>query len=173
MRVFGPVVGAQTLLVPPGEPDHLQRRAVGSEFVSDNDGRREALPLQQLSEQLHRGGLVAPRLDHDVEHFAFAVDRPPHVHAPACDRDDHLIEVPLTVWRRSPAPEVGRDSRSKLQHPSTDGLVTDLQPDRKSTRLNSSHVAISYAVFCLKKKKTSKYEMVQTKKNNENKWIEK
>src|SRR5207253_11378524 len=27
-------------------------------------------------------------------------------------------------------------------------------PDRKSTRLNSSHVAISYAVFCLKKKKT-------------------
>src|SRR5215510_1862052 len=27
------------------------------------------------------------------------------------------------------------------------------QRDRKSTRLNSSHVAISYAVFCLKKKK--------------------
>src|SRR5690349_24408364 len=26
-------------------------------------------------------------------------------------------------------------------------------PDRKSTRLNSSHVEISYAVFCLKKKK--------------------
>src|SRR5690625_5788484 len=28
--------------------------------------------------------------------------------------------------------------------------------DRKSTRLNSSHVAISYAVFCLKKKTTNK-----------------
>src|SRR5947199_2919091 len=28
--------------------------------------------------------------------------------------------------------------------------------DRKSTRLNSSHLGISYAVFCLKKKKTSK-----------------
>src|SRR6266480_4978014 len=27
-------------------------------------------------------------------------------------------------------------------------------PDRKSTRLNSSHMSISYAVFCLKKKKT-------------------
>src|SRR5574343_1275321 len=27
-------------------------------------------------------------------------------------------------------------------------------PDRKSTRLNSSHITISYAVFCLKKKKT-------------------
>src|SRR5438067_3464522 len=28
-------------------------------------------------------------------------------------------------------------------------------PDRKSTRLNSSHVSISYAVFCLKKKKAA------------------
>src|SRR5699024_11910019 len=30
----------------------------------------------------------------------------------------------------------------------------DVERDRKSTRLNSSHVSISYAVFCLKKKKT-------------------
>src|SRR5690554_7287809 len=30
------------------------------------------------------------------------------------------------------------------------------KPDRKSTRLNSSHVRISYAVFCLKKKKKKK-----------------
>src|SRR5256885_10363268 len=29
--------------------------------------------------------------------------------------------------------------------------------DRKSTRLNSSHLVISYAVFCLKKKKTNEY----------------
>src|SRR5690242_21643596 len=30
------------------------------------------------------------------------------------------------------------------------------RPDRKSTRLNSSHMSISYAVFCLKKKKKKK-----------------
>src|SRR5690242_21543574 len=30
--------------------------------------------------------------------------------------------------------------------------VLDSEPDRKSTRLNSSHMSISYAVFCLKKK---------------------
>src|SRR2546426_9157190 len=30
--------------------------------------------------------------------------------------------------------------------------------DRKSTRLNSSHLVISYAVFCLKKKKKNKHE---------------
>src|SRR5439155_20228639 len=33
------------------------------------------------------------------------------------------------------------------------GLTREELADRKSTRLNSSHVAISYAVFCLKKKK--------------------
>src|SRR2546421_8909328 len=32
--------------------------------------------------------------------------------------------------------------------------MSDLREDRKSTRLNSSHDQISYAVFCLKKKKT-------------------
>src|SRR5689334_23504386 len=36
------------------------------------------------------------------------------------------------------------------QHPETRG-------DRKSTRLNSSHSSISYAVFCLKKKNDAKY----------------
>src|SRR5690606_39742701 len=40
------------------------------------------------------------------------------------------------------------------------GLILDragegMEGDRKSTRLNSSHVKISYAVFCLKKKKKS------------------
>src|SRR5437870_6656910 len=40
----------------------------------------------------------------------------------------------------------------------TTGCVfTECDLDRKSTRLNSSHVAISYAVFCLKKKNEDKY----------------
>src|SRR2546426_2379764 len=34
-------------------------------------------------------------------------------------------------------------------------------PDRKSTRLNSSHLVISYAVFCLKKKKTPEVDMTE------------
>src|SRR2546426_8099468 len=33
-------------------------------------------------------------------------------------------------------------------------------PDRKSTRLNSSHLVISYAVFCLKKKKKRKQQVL-------------
>src|SRR5437870_9800529 len=40
-----------------------------------------------------------------------------------------------------------------LLHQNVGGWIADVLRDRKSTRLNSSHVAISYAVFCLKKKK--------------------
>src|SRR5438067_2990552 len=36
-------------------------------------------------------------------------------------------------------------------------LISKIGLDRKSTRLNSSHVSISYAVFCLKKKTTVRY----------------
>src|SRR3712207_7379539 len=36
----------------------------------------------------------------------------------------------------------------------------DRQEDRKSTRLNSSHANISYAVFCLKKKKKTKTQYI-------------
>src|SRR5438034_7772554 len=39
-----------------------------------------------------------------------------------------------------------------VQLASTVSLPGGLSPDRKSTRLNSSHTVISYAVFCLKKK---------------------
>src|SRR5439155_23000406 len=46
----------------------------------------------------------------------------------------------------------GRTKRSMTSARSRDGPLLD----RKSTRLNSSHVAISYAVFCLKKKKKIK-----------------
>src|SRR5690606_39298801 len=35
-------------------------------------------------------------------------------------------------------------------------IIRRISADRKSTRLNSSHVKISYAVFCLKKKKKNK-----------------
>src|SRR5437870_6723420 len=64
---------------------------------------------------------------------------------------------PYTTLFRS----LGR-RRVGLAHPQVllDGAVEEVGvlahhgEDRKSTRLNSSHVAISYAVFCLKKKNT-------------------
>src|SRR5256885_10695065 len=48
--------------------------------------------------------------------------------------------------------EPGHPTRAYV-HEIAGGSLLPVTPDRKSTRLNSSHLVISYAVFCLKKKK--------------------
>src|SRR2546426_8482242 len=45
--------------------------------------------------------------------------------------------------------------KDDLGGPVAPPALQTIQKDRKSTRLNSSHLVISYAVFCLKKKKKS------------------
>src|SRR6266480_6140826 len=77
---------------------------------------------------------------------------------------------PYTTLFRSPrrreglAAPRGHQPRDGDQHPRR------RQGDRKSTRLNSSHMSISYAVFCLKKKKKKKigrsYMKNKKQKNN-------
>src|SRR2546426_7302116 len=63
---------------------------------------------------------------------------------------------PYTTLFRSPA---RRRPVRRLRQPDSEHLRAQGReggrppPDRKSTRLNSSHLVISYAVFCLKKKK--------------------
>src|SRR5690348_18208059 len=61
--------------------------------------------------------------------------RSPHERRPAADRDSVAVLVEADMLELDDA-----GIRSRLA-------------DRKSTRLNSSHPSISYAVFCLKKKK--------------------
>src|SRR4051794_41466636 len=76
------------------------------------------------------------------------------------EHDNHEAVDDVTL------PEIGRDIVNLAQrhpgHPGHPGAETEGQrvdprradaQDRKSTRLNSSHPSISYAVFCLKKKK--------------------
>src|SRR5690242_21767278 len=72
-----------------------------------------------------------------------------------------------TLFRSEPRPQVWKklqSSRQPLRRSAPAGARAHQQrvahrhareqpPDRKSTRLNSSHMSISYAVFCLKKKK--------------------
>src|SRR2546426_5390834 len=78
---------------------------------------------------------------------------PPPTHA-----SGHTVATPRRrpffrmKWARTPCPghrAPGPGSHQGASHDRT--ACTDL--DRKSTRLNSSHLVISYAVFCLKKKK--------------------
>src|SRR3989442_14087971 len=49
--------------------------------------------------------------------------------------------------------KVAANMARRATHVRGEAVGLDNRPDRKSTRLNSSHVRISYAVFCLKKKK--------------------
>src|SRR5256885_7477267 len=66
---------------------------------------------------------------------------------------------PYTTLFRSATPEQLREGADATLRQLTSALernkVVTINPaaDRKSTRLNSSHLVISYAVFCLKKKK--------------------
>src|SRR3712207_7151441 len=63
---------------------------------------------------------------------------------------------PTGCVRRRPAghgdPPAGGQARRRLATVRPDGRQLRARADRKSTRLNSSHANISYAVFCLKKK---------------------
>src|SRR5437773_7257361 len=64
-------------------------------------------------------------------------------------------------------PTPGTEIWDKSQH--VRKLVPSLERvDRKSTRLNSSHITISYAVFCLKKKKKKKIKTISTKSTHDN-----
>src|SRR5690554_7369676 len=66
-------------------------------------------------------------------------------------------DCPVNVSRITLSPHVGAHADAPLHYCADGAAVGQLAlEDRKSTRLNSSHVRISYAVFCLKKKKTKK-----------------
>src|SRR5947207_6403251 len=76
-------------------------------------------------------------------HDALPISRPVRAQGVAARRCMVIAGYPFTGRRRR-----GIRVRHHTSH--------ERMPDRKSTRLNSSHTVISYAVFCLKKKKHKK-----------------
>src|SRR5256885_3496239 len=72
----------------------------------------------------------------------------------SCVMREKRGDVPLHIRhyasRITPSPPAAQNQTSP---PAPAGSAPRCVPDRKSTRLNSSHLVISYAVFCLKKKK--------------------
>src|SRR2546422_2653586 len=76
----------------------------------------------------------------------------PHTVTLQLNQDQDFVAVGLSA--------AGDTTPSTVSWNVTGGTITDMgasngRQDRKSTRLNSSHGYISYAVFCLKKKKTA------------------
>src|SRR5690606_39527612 len=89
---------------------------------------RHPVPTRRSSDL--SGKFETGRTTRDTDFRAGASTDPSAVHALQCSRD----------------PEGGPAHEATLR-------VSGTLEDRKSTRLNSSHVKISYAVFCLKKKR--------------------
>src|SRR2546422_7772754 len=82
-----------------------------------------------------------------------AGDEPPHLSRPTIYFCGSVSNVSL--HRRQQKYTTWPDTSERYRVPPTATSIPHI--DRKSTRLNSSHGYISYAVFCLKKKKQQKY----------------
>src|SRR3989442_9844463 len=74
---------------------------------------------------------------------------------------------PYTTLFRSALRGAHSNQRAHRSRFASPRLTNSLRstPDRKSTRLNSSHVRISYAVFCLKKKKKNRETILRVTHN--------
>src|SRR5256886_10486020 len=72
------------------------------------------------------------------------------VHSATATSASPSVKQPLTFYVNKP-PASAADSNRAIQT----SVQSSRNADRKSTRLNSSHSQISYAVFCLKKKRNT------------------
>src|SRR5699024_12872628 len=100
------------------------------------------LPMPHSHLAPHR--LVAP-----ASHLfpSFLVMPPPPPRSPLFPYTTLFRSASAVVLARSASGKTGSNDPARGRH-----CAADAGKDRKSTRLNSSHVSISYAVFCLKKK---------------------
>src|SRR5207244_13470139 len=83
-------------------------------------------------------------------HDALPISRPRRSAARRWPARRHVGEGDLPVYGAELFPAAARGGAGRLS------ALRESPRDRKSTRLNSSHQIISYAVFCLKKKKDKK-----------------
>src|SRR5262245_66513401 len=106
-----------------------------------------------MSMSIPSGGLLDPYVvpqsrrvqrGHRVRTFLFRAAPPPEIY-PLSLHD----ALPIYAQRKVLLDVLVQQTRTGYR------VTYPLRVDRKSTRLNSSHLGISYAVFCLKKKTTS------------------
>src|SRR5256885_5795127 len=131
------------------------------------DNGRVVLP-QRHEQREHDSGYHAREADHR-EHGS------PGLEGPELGHSSHLREQPeaAVVHPRPderPAGDRGRDIDGVKGKTATVRGQHGRQHrrDRKSTRLNSSHLVISYAVFCLKKKKKTHVNTTSPQRRTEN-----
>src|SRR5205807_6735118 len=124
---------------------HRQMLTVGV----DNEGIARGQKLRVVVDYRLRveQGLRRPIIPAPVQEPCESVPKIEPLQEPDLDQGEvhQAVEIPL-LWIETGVEPDGPAA--------PDALVDERHPvDRKSTRLNSSHLVISYAVFCLKKKK--------------------
>src|SRR2546430_17517617 len=105
--------------------------------------RKASVPRDTIERAVRKGaGQTGEKVNYElITYEGFAPHKVP------------VIVECLTDNRNRTAPEIRHLFRAgSLGAPGSVGFFFDHKGDRKSTRLNSSHSQISYAVFCLKKK---------------------
>src|SRR5438034_5550787 len=121
---------------PAVQPDHHDRAR-----VEDRGERREPRLVVVLRPEIGERGIGEVTLE--------------HVSGPALPVAQQLGERAGAGVAAVPPQQLrGTGRRAGAGIEQRDGHLAPRERDRKSTRLNSSHTVISYAVFCLKKKKT-------------------
>src|SRR3989454_627442 len=126
----------------PGQPRHLPR-AGGRAVLGRREaggGRRSRAAISRLPSPASRGRADPPGAARSVR--AGRLRRPARLRRAACGG---------TRGAHGRHPLCGRE-RTRRRGGAPGAELARLRGDRKSTRLNSSHLVISYAVFCLKKK---------------------
>src|SRR5690625_2719892 len=147
-------------------PQHRGRKNAGNEPLDDAfDEKRSADEPIGGTDELHRSDEQSTGVDRQADGVGDEEDRREYDHDAEYQSDRrqqaevllHLDEQGLVEYHfvdAIPGAEVGNEGLQAIRI-CIRGLHADFygrRQDRKSTRLNSSHVAISYAVFCLKKK---------------------
>src|SRR5437870_8863116 len=133
----------------------LRRSAVSGGRPPAGNPRRVLFVTGKLAEPAlrHTLGEMAPPFAYDVAVMRITVaalmTTPWIARFLEVPPDTDLVLIP-GLCEGDPA-AIAAKARTRVEKGPTD--LREIPEDRKSTRLNSSHVAISYAVFCLKKKK--------------------
>src|SRR5262245_2732756 len=123
------------------QPCSVMRASPASELAGEGHGGGLDEAAERAERVIHGGGLE-PAVHHAV--LALLVAAPPPVILPGRGLHELLEGLRVAVLQEIAGP---------LPPEHVEGRVAPRRAlDRKSTRLNSSHLGISYAVFCLKKK---------------------
>ena len=126
MAALGPVVHSLPSAVNGGKSHLVESRRVRLEMVGDEMAWSKALLLQKFPHQLLGSSCAPAGLDQAVKNLAFGVDSSPQIHPLSANRDEHLVQMPLSMWARPARAKVSRNRRTKPGYPLADRFVADL-----------------------------------------------